>query len=430
MYTNYSNIEPNDISQSYLLDNFEDIKNELKTRVYIENNPGLITQENKTKIEFTDEDYLDNAKEKAITYITENILPVEEPKAMFLISQPGINNNSLLKTIKNNINNNTIEVKLKEIEKFHPLYKKLSKRNDFKSQRQLNQFSVDVYKSLTQKAIKDKLNIIYDTTFIGSYNMMENTMSNLKNNNHKIEINALSLNETISMIGVQFNEEVQHKETGKLVSPDFETHNEMYKSIPEKIEKAISYGYIDNCKLYGMDLINTKEVLLKEHNNNSFKEDYLTQRDKEFSLDEIDKIEKFQKDTETLMQVREASINEIEEFNNLINETKGSIAFSKVNFLDKEVSLELKDLIKDIEKANYNSIITKQCAGFKLDEKSTNIILENKELPEKNKLIAFTILEVTNPAKIIQENYLNNKNKTEKTLNQQLNKNKSHTPKL
>ena len=394
MKNNYSNFNYDDISTSYLSDNLENVKQSLNIENYIERSSK--------EIEFSEEDYLDDAINNATEYLSSNVSPVSEPKAMYLISQPGLNRKSMLDAISNSVDSNTIVVKLDDIKRFHPEYKTLVKKQAYSSQRQLNDFAMDVYKNISEIAIKNKNNIVFDSTFIGTYNVMEMSMKNMKEGNHKVEINALSLNQTISTIGVHFNSEVQNIEQGYQTTPTLDEHNQMYENIPSKIEHAINSGLIDNCKLYGMDIVNTKEVLLNNQLDENFTSEYTNERDKVLTLEEIDKIEKFQKDTENLMVVREASIEDIQEFNNLINETKGTIAYSKVNFLDQEVNLDKKELFDNILNADYAAVTLKQCAGIELDDDFINDILSSEVIPDTNKVIGLTILEVPNAANELQ----------------------------
>ncbi len=190
---------------------------------------------------------------------------VEDPTSIFLAGQPGAGKSGIAELSVKELNNNAVIIDPDYLRKFHPDIKKVS-----------DQYSLDVdsrkWKAmLIQDCIKEKKNIVFDGTFGGNMDYIEQDIRKVKDNGHKIKINALAANDSVSKIGFNYRYEDQLNKYGQGRPVDLSYHNEIYKKIPHNITTAIGKDLVDEMTIFKRNHETRKSEVIKSFDKNVLK---------------------------------------------------------------------------------------------------------------------------------------------------------------
>jgi hypothetical protein len=160
---------------------------------------------------------------------------------------------------------------------------------------------------LIQDCIKEKKNIVFDGTFGGNMDYIEQDIRKVKDNGHKIKINALSTNDSVSKLGFNYRYEDQLNKLGKGRPVDLSYHDEIYKKIPNNLTIAIGKGLVDEMSIYKRNHETRKSELVQNFDRNVLKHskdspiyEFDKERARPFTDKEITYLKKWYENTEIL----------------------------------------------------------------------------------------------------------------------------------
>lgn len=231
------------------------------------------------------------------------ITSVEKPTSVFLAGQPGSGKGNLSDVTINQFNGNAVVIDIDNLRQHHP------KIAEVKDQYTLNVDTRKWKEMLIADCIKEKKNIIFDGTLGGTIKYIEADIQNVKDNGHKIQINALAVNDSVSKLGFTSRFEKQVLESGNGRPVDLSFHNDCYKNIPNNLTTLIGRDLVDEMNIYKRNHYTDKQSLLKNFSKQDlrFKKDrpiyeFDKERVRPFSNSELEHLNKWHEKTKVMAE--------------------------------------------------------------------------------------------------------------------------------
>lgn len=302
-----------------------------------------------------------------------NRVKVSEKKTcIFLAGQPGCGKTELGKAaIKLLENKSAVSVSPDDLRKFHKDYRSTPEDQRYSK---LYDDTMAFRKMVYEDVIKEGKNIIFDGTFSMDNKPNEALMDQFKKAGYEVNIVALSVNETVSKIGVNYRCFKESKMPGRFVPYDIQ--DKTYNTIPDNIKSACEKNLADNVFIYGRRQLmkQPKEPnLIAKLNSSQIKEDserpvnaYITERTRPFTKKELESYKDWAANTAKLIVKHNGNVNDFKEgllkknldtpelLKNQINEIANSLNQYLKHDKNMESNLSKEENKKEIVKITGN----------------------------------------------------------------------------
>jgi len=229
--------------------------------------------------------------ERIIERYTFGIVSVVKPKVIILGGQPGAGKSELIKIARTVWGNNSVICNADEYRDYHPKSEEI-KRLYEKFYPEITAAYSQPWNNRLRKHCEDnRFNFILETTF-SSGALMNKTIRELRDKGCEVSIMILAVNKKRSYLGTQIRYEKMQIIEGFGRKVDKVAHDDKYEKIRETlalVQQAKSYNHL---YIYGRaGRGNTKGkhngLVLVSHNSKDPLHDYLTERDKELSVNDM-----------------------------------------------------------------------------------------------------------------------------------------------
>lgn len=219
---------------------------------------------------------------------TEGIFAISKPKVIILGGQPGAGKTELMKVAQSVLDNNMVICNADEYRDYHPMSEEIKHLYE--------QFYPEItvvysqpWNNRLRKYCEDhRFNFILETTF-SSGNLMNKTIQELKHKGYEVSIMILAVNKEISFLGTLFRYEKMWANDGFGRKVDKTVHDDKYEKVAETLELVQQAHNYDHIYIFGRaGKQNSKGkhngLVLNSKNSKHPLTDYLTERDKKWSV--------------------------------------------------------------------------------------------------------------------------------------------------
>lgn len=207
---------------------------------------GIKVLQNKYRL--TDEEYEAYYKE-TIMSLTARITPVDEPKLVFVVGQPGAGKSKLIPIINSQLNFNAVIADYDQVRQMHPKY-------DIASQ----EVPADIHMALLPDADRmnedlrhycrdHNLNLIYEGTMRGTAVFMK-IAEEFKEANYEVDVAAMSVPKLQSYGStiIRYATDLNYNNKPRWVSK--EVHDTAYENLLITLRKLLDAGLIDKTTVW------------------------------------------------------------------------------------------------------------------------------------------------------------------------------------
>ena len=213
------------------------------------------------------------------------------PKAIILGGQPGAGKSELIKIARTIHNKNTVVCNADEYRDFHPHAEEI-KRLYEAFYPEITVAYAQQWNNMLRKHCEDnRYNFILETTF-SSGKIMNETIRELKQKGYEVSVMVLAVNKQISFLGtrIRYEEMKARDKYGRMV--DKAAHDDKYLKVAETLELVQKEKGYDHIYIYGragnQNLKGKHNGLIEiSHNSKTPLADYITEREKEWTDNDI-----------------------------------------------------------------------------------------------------------------------------------------------
>ncbi len=231
-------------------------------------------------------------RNKIIANAVRNIRPVENPTAIIIGGQPGSGKSEIQGVEELNFAKNIVICNADNFRDAHPLATLLKKNYPQLYPELTVPFAHRWAQALQHHCITNSFNYILETT-LRDGNAINNTIKTIKDAGFKTRLDALAVNEKLSLLGIElrFEKMLAEEDSGRMVTK--EAHDLRYKAIPDALRVIANAGQLDDLNIYARNVIvsgdkNKRGIYMIAQNPNNPVGIYLQERNRNWTSLEQD----------------------------------------------------------------------------------------------------------------------------------------------
>ena len=196
-------------------------------------------------------DELDIAKRELSATLFDDVRKEKQPVAIILGGQPASGKTAIFELLQNKIfpDKQFVIINGDEYRSFHPRSDKIlfEYGKDYANKTQI--FANKLVEFLKEECIKKRYNFILESTF-RNIETIKNTSEELKKDNYKTAVHALSVPYWDSILGIFERYERQIELTGTGRFSPITTHNEAFTALPKNLKICFQDQFFDEIFIY------------------------------------------------------------------------------------------------------------------------------------------------------------------------------------
>lgn len=269
--------------------------------------------------------YSDIIKERAINKVLKDLIHKaikvsNNPYLVILGAQPGAGKTELQQIGAKRFENNIVICNADNYRNFCPNALEVKKQSPELYHAFTDPFAHETNKFALQKCVKEKYNILFETTFRDP-KFLNNFISSFKNIGYKVDIMLLAVHPDISRINTftRYENGLKHEKSGRMVT--IHAHDSRFEALAPTVKGVQQAKLYDNLFLYTRQIMRDNDlkqgVFLHELNPKDPHKSFLGLVNKPLNEKARSYIEEQKREIMSSMQKRGASKEEMAEFSKL-----------------------------------------------------------------------------------------------------------------
>lgn len=182
-----------------------------------------------------------------------DVVPVNNPKAIFVLAQPGAGKTGLtgfvLQEFANREAESILHIDPDRISIFHKYYTQITMEKPTETYTELRKFTGPALRTINKIAVEKRVNILTEGTFRDKENYLV-ILRNLQKNNYSIELNFLAVGSIESMISTMERFYYMEKLGMPLRSVEKKFHDMAYYGMIDTLRAVEKSGLFSKIKIY------------------------------------------------------------------------------------------------------------------------------------------------------------------------------------